>query len=378
MSTNTNDINPIRPSDVLPLAAFTQRTDRFLFLLGAGGVGKTSILAKQVAPALGRELWYVNLNGMGPTEVTGYGKILPDSLDMLFSEPSIWPTKRRVGNTPVILFLDEFSDYDPYVSALCRSLFPASGAPRIGPHELGSDVLVVAAGNRRADGVRNSKVEEAPITERCYKATLTSNLGDWLDWLDYDPANNVTPVPALPRLVLREVESHVPAFLKFGSTTGDGLDHFHPPIVSPYDGVPHPCPRTWESAVLADSIRKDDPRLHNILLRGCVGEHAASAYLGFLSLVDQFPDIQQLKANPDSFTVPEQVNMQYALVSACLATATRGVRDVAIAVHSGGFDWLVSLLMRVRGDIKQWGATSAVRRGIPLDEHPKSHALIDV
>ena len=314
---------------------------------------------------------------MGPTEVTGYGKILEDSVDMLFSEPSIWPTKRRVGDRPVLLFLDEFTDYDPYVSALCRSLFPASGVPRIGPHELGGNVLVCAAGNRRADGVRNSKVEEAPITERCYKATLTSNLGDWLDWYDRDPAaGGVQTIEAKPKLVMREVASHVAAFLKFGTTTGDGLDHFHPPIVSPYDGVPHPCPRTWESAVLADSIRKDDPRLHNILLRGCVGEHAASAYLGFLSLVDQFPDIQQLKADPEGFKVPEEVNMQYALVSACLATATRGVKDIAASVHAGGFDWLVSLLMRTRGDIRSYGARAAVRRGIPLDEHPYSQKLL--
>jgi hypothetical protein len=376
MSTTTNDINPIRPSDVLPMAAFTQRTNRFLFLLGAGGIGKTSILAQQVAPALGRELWYVNLNGMGPTEVTGYGKILEDSVDMLFSEPSIWPTKRRVGDRPVLLFLDEFTDYDPYVSALCRSLFPASGAPRIGPHELGGNVLVVAAGNRRLDGVRNSKVEEAPITERCYKATLTSDLNDWLDWYEQDPTLHVPVLAPQPRLNLRDVESHVAAFLKFGTTTGDGLDHFHPPIVMPYDGVPHPCPRTWESAVLADSIRKENPRLHNILLRGCIGERATSAYLGFLSLVDMLPDIQQLKDNPSAFVVPTNVNEQVALVSACLATCTRGVKDVAVAVHAGKFDWLVTLLMQVRGDIREWGARSAVRRGIPLDEHPKSHQLV--
>jgi hypothetical protein len=376
MSTNINDINPIKPSDVLPMAAFVQRTNRFLFLLGAGGIGKTSILANEVAPALGRELWYVNLNGMGPTEVTGYGKILPDSVDMLFSEPSIWPTKRRVGDRPVVLFLDEFTDYDPYVSALCRSLFPASGAPRIGPHELGSDVLVVAAGNRRMDGVRNSKVEEAPITERCFKATLTSDLSDWLDWLDGPSQGAAAAVTAQPRIDPRKVESHVAAFLKFGTTTGDGLDHFHPPIASPYDGVPHPCPRTWESAILADAIRKDNPRLHNILLRGCVGDRAASAYLGFLSIVDKLPDIQLLKTDPDSFKVPEDPSMQYALVSACLATGARGVKDLAIAVHSGGFDWLVTLLMKVRGDIREYGARAAVRRGIPLDEHPKSHDLI--
>jgi len=377
MNTNLNDINPIRPSDVLPMATFVQRTNRFLFLLGAGGVGKTSILTQEVGPALGREVWYVNLNGMGPTEVTGYGKILPDSPDMLFSEPSIWPTKRRVGNRPVICVLDEFPDYDPYVQALSRSLFPASGSPMIGPHELGSDVLFVLLGNRRADGVRSSKVEDAPMTERCYKATLTSSLGDWLDWVDKDPTAAIVPVPALPKLDPRKVESHVAAFLKFGTTAGDGRDLFHPPVTVPYDGLPHPCPRTWEAAMLADEVRISDRRLHNILLRGCVGDRAASAYLGFLSIVDTLPDIAQLKANPDSYVVSGDPSIQYALVSACLATGARGVKDAAVAVHNGGFDWLVSLLMRVRGDLRSYGARSAVRRGIPLDEHPRSTELLN-
>lgn len=128
--------------------------------------------------------------------------------------------------------------------------------------------------------------------------------------------------------------------------------------------------------MLADAVRKENPRLHNILLRGCVGDRAASAYLGFLSIVDQIPDVQQLKDNPDSFAIPEDPGMQYALVSACLATGLRGVREAATAVHNGGFDWLVQLLLRVRGDIREWGARSAVRRGIPLDEHTRSGDLI--
>jgi nitroreductase len=65
------------------------------------------------------------------------------------------------------------------------------------------------------------------------------------------------------------------------------------------------------------------------------GDRAASAYLGFLSIVDQIPDVQQLKDDPDSFKIPEDPGMQFALVSACLAMGNRGVRDAALAVHAG-------------------------------------------
>jgi len=360
---NTLDINPVRPAQLTELARATFAADRFLYVEGAGGIGKTSILCHEVAATLGLEVWLVNLSGQGPQEVIGYGIPNAETGDMRFAAPDIWPTLKRVGDRGVLLILDELNDYDPAVRALLRGLFPASGARYVGPHRLGDNVHIAVTGNRRSDGVRASKIEDAPFTERSVKVTLVANLGDWLDWVDTQPR-------------LTDSGSHVPAFLKFGSTTGDGLDHFNPPIANPYDGVPHPCPRTYEAVMLMEGNRKQDPALFNILLRGSVGDRAASAYLGFLSLVDRLPDIALLKTNPDAFALPTDPSEQYALVSACLATCTRGVKDVAIAVHSGGFDWLVTLLLKVRGDIREWGARSAVRRGIPLDEHPRSHDLI--
>jgi hypothetical protein len=133
----------------------------------------------------------------------------------------------------------EANDYDPAVRALLRGLFAASGARYVGPHRLGDNVHIAVTGNRRSDGVRASKIEDAPFTERSVKVTLVANLGDWLDWVDTQPR-------------LTDSGSHVPAFLKFGSTTGDGLDHFNPPIANPYDGVPHPCPRTYEAVMLME------------------------------------------------------------------------------------------------------------------------------
>jgi hypothetical protein len=46
-----------------------------------------------------------------------------------------------------------------------------------------------------------------------------------------------------------------------------------------------------------------------------------------------------------------------------------GIADLPAAVHAGAFDWLCSLLLRCRGDIQSYGARSALRRGIPLDQH---------
>lgn len=220
----------------------------------------------------------------------------------------------------------------------------------------------MCATNRRQDGTR-SAVEDAPFTERCIKVTLEADVSDWLDWYDSEAP-------------LANSGSHVPAFLRFGTTGGDELDHFNPPVVMPYDGAPHPCPRTWEAVALLEPIRQVNKDVYRKAVKGSVGDRAASAYFGFLQHVDMLPDIATLRADPDGFKIPDDPASQFALVSACLSGATRGVKDLGIGVHSGGFDWLVSLLLRCRGDIREFGARSAVRRGIPLDEHPKSHALI--
>jgi hypothetical protein len=342
------------PQDLPALACAVFPTNRFLFILGQGGSGKTSIACNEIASSTGRECWLVNLCGQGPQEVIGYGIPQPNG-DMRFSAPTIWPTEERVGNKPVLLVLDELPDYDPEVRALLRGLYPASGARYVGPHKLGSNVAVVVTGNRRGDGTR-SAVEDAPFTERCVKVTLEPTVGDWLDWYDTQPA-------------LTASGSHVPAFLRFGSTSGDGLDHFNPPVKQPYDGMPHPCPRTWEAVALLSPLRKTQPQVFRTAVCGSVGDRAAAAFFGFLTHVDRLPDIAAIKSAPDGFDVPFDPAEQYALVSACLATATRGITDLPAAVHAGAFDWLCSLLLRCRGDIQSYGARSAVRRGIPLDQH---------
>ena len=351
----------ISPTEMPSLAKLVFHTERFLFVKGQGGAGKTSILCNQVGPALGREVWLVNLSGQGPQEVIGYGIPQPNN-DMVFAAPTIWPTESRVGDKPVLLILDELPDYDPEVRALLRGLFPASGARYVGPHKLGSNVAVAITGNRKADGTR-SAVEDAPFTERCVSVLLEPTVADWLKYYD-----------TVPRL--RDSGSFVPAFLQYGvSQGGSGSpDHFNPPIVSPYLGEPHPCPRTWEAVVLAEDARLTDPKTYRALVAGSIGRDAANAYFGFLRIVDTLPDIKAIERG-ESFNMPVDPAGQFALANACVNYIKIGP-DAGADVASGVFDWFVDLLLRMRGDITMFAAVTLVSRGVPLDNHPKSHELI--
>lgn len=355
----------VKAKALTALARHTFNANRFLFVEGQGGVGKTSILVNETAPALGREPWLVNLSGQGPQECLGYG-IPQKNGDMLFSAPEIWPTEKRVGDKPVLLILDEFTNYDSQVQALLRGLFPASGFRHVGPHKLGSNVAVAITGNRRDHGNRG-KVEDAPFTERSVKVCLEADLDSWFDWLE----------KAHPGL-----DSHVPAFLKFGTTTGDGLDHFCPPVKLPYDGTPHPCPRTWEAVVLSEGLRQsldtEDNEAYRAILRGSIGPDSAQAFLGFLAHVDSLPDIPAIKEKGGKIDPIDSAEKQFALASAICTTAARGIDDLGAAVHKGEFDWVVECLTRLRGDIREFAATSMIRRGIPLHEHDRVDELIDL
>ena len=339
----------ISPTELPSLAKLVFHTDRFLFVKGQGGSGKTSILCNQVGPALGREVWLVNLSGQGPQEVLGYGIPQPNN-DMVFAAPTIWPTESRVGDKPVLLVLDELPDYDAEVRALLRGLFPASGTRYVGPHKLGSNVAIAVTGNRKADGTR-SAVEDAPFTERCVSVLLEPTVTDWLKYYD-----------TMPRL--RDSGSFVPAFLQYGVSQGGNSapDHFNP------------CPRTWEAVVLAESARLTDPSIYRMLVAGSIGRDAANAYFGFLRIVDTLPDIKAIQRG-ERYTLPIDPAGQFALANACVNFIKVGP-DAGADVAAGVFDWFVDLLLRMRGDIRMFAAVALVSRGVPLDNHPKSHDLI--
>lgn len=361
MSIKSNIITA-RPSELADLAAIAFASNQLFFLVGDGGAAKTSIACKTLPQALGIPLWGgkpINLAGMAGTEVTGYGNPQPDGVTMKFYAPDIWPTIERVGDEHWLVCLDELPDYSTEVRALLRGLTPSSGAACVGPHQLGPNVRFVVTGNLRSSGTR-AVVEDAPFTSRTCKVLLEPNVADWLEWYDSQPN-------------LLASGSHVPAFLKFGAANDDW---FCPAVAMPYDGAPHPTPRGWEAVAKAEPFRQKNPSLFDKYVAGVVGLRASSAFSGFLAHVNRLPDIASLKANPESFTVPTDPAAQYGLVSACLAVALRGVDKPEIAVHAGEFDWLASLLLRVRGDIREFGAQAAVKRGIPLDCHKNSAELL--
>jgi hypothetical protein len=345
------------------LAKAAAASNRWLSLFGKGGVGKTSVAKTIIAPAMGidpADVWIVNLSGSGPQEALGYG--IPDSgsRDLWFSAPEQWPTTNRVGNTPTLLVLDEFPEWDVQIQSLCRSLFqPDGGSPMIGTHRLGKNVRVMLTGNRRSDGTR-SAVPAAPIIERSMVFTISPTLDEWLEWA------------AIEGLA----ESPVYTFLKYANGV-EGVDHFNPDTPTPWDGSPHPCPRQWEAACrVATGDLLEEPALLSLSLRGLVGEASGSAAYAFCQTIATMLTKLIPIRNGDE-PMPQDRSEQYALSFAALRKAKQEVgSDPEAAVASGAVDWLVNnVICATTGEIRKWTYDSAVRNGIPLNQHPRRSAM---
>jgi hypothetical protein len=65
------------------------------------------------------------------------------------------------------------------------------------------------------------------------------------------------------------------------------------------------------------------------------------------------------------------------LTHAALRIAKRETTaDPEAAVASGALDWLVErILLPARGEIRAYGFATALRCGIPLDQHPRRAAM---
>ena len=337
-------------------------------IYGQGGTGKTTVLREVVAPALNiapENVWLVNLSGSAPQECLGYG--IPDSAtrDMWFSRPEIWPTPDRVPDgTRTMLILDEQSDYDPAVNSLLRGLFnPTGGRSKVGSHELTSDLFVCSTGNRRTDGSNRSGIPSAPQVERAISVELQPDLNGWLEW-----ASNVDEIKNSPLL----------AFLSYSNGL-EGIDHFCPPVEQPWEGSPHPCPRTWEAAAnMERTLTADnaDISLISLAIRGAVGEQAGNAAFAFTETVHKdLPLLAKIRAGQANLP-DDDPSRQYGLLYTGIRQCSKESNaDPEAAVASGAVDWLVDMICSAAGDIRVWAFESAMRAGLPLDQHPRRESM---
>jgi len=356
----------ISSSQLVELAQIAFDAGSMFHVEGQGGGGKTSMLETDLALAMGipsERVFTVNCSGYPPSELVGYGIPDSESHDMWFARPEQWPHALTVGGDDCLLILDEFTQWAPEAQSLCRSLFqPTDGKPpKIGTHELGSNVKICITSNRAIDGSRSLRVD-APTSNRCMTVTLAPDLDDCLAYY------------AKQGLGL----SPLFAFLKFTQGLNE-TDHFNPAIGKGWDGGPHATPRSWEFALRYTKdldVTNCDSRLLETVLKGWVGMKAGAAACAFIYTISAFiPRLKQIRSHAATMPTGDP-SAQYSIAYAALRTAKKEMTESGVnpsdAVVGGQLDWLVDdIIIPSEGELRGWAFRTAIAIGIPLEKHDR-------
>ena len=365
-SSSSSSSPKVSANEAVALAQIAFKAGRIFHCEGKGGGGKTSILKKDLAKAMEippERVYLLNMSGMGPQEMLGYGIVDNENRDLYFSKPEQWPHATAVGDDECLLILDEVTNWDHASLSLCRSLLdPVDGIPRIGTHELGSNVHICMTSNRAQDGSR-SMVLDAPFVSRSLTVTLEPTLDGFLDWAATEGL----------------ASSPLYAFLKYSQGLNE-VDHFNPELPKRWVGAPHPTPRSWHAALQLTQSEDEllaDSTMLGLALKGLVGESAGLAATAFCYTISRYcTTVSDIRSGSEDLPSLD-TTAQYAVIYAALRIARKeSMKDPEAYVASGEADWLVEkIILPAKGELKRWAYCTASAIGIPLKNHPRRSAM---
>jgi hypothetical protein len=268
----------VKPSDVMLALAALLPTRRPLYLWGAPGAGKSS-LVRQAADKADLDVLDVRAVLLDPVDLRGLPRIDHDTA--LWCPPAFLP---RGGEG--VLFLDELAQAPPLVQAACLQLCLDR---RVGEYLLPEGWSVVAASNRQEDRAGAHRLI-SPLLNRFIHLHLEVSHDDWQAW-------------AVQAGVAPEVRS----FLRY-----------RPALLFQFDPTSNqrsfPTPRSWE--FVSQVLPHTPADLLHAVVAGCVGEGPAAEFVGFARLCQELPELDQVLAQPLATPVPREPAVLYALVGA--------------------------------------------------------------
>lgn len=283
----------MKPSQLLTLLSHSIQARLPVLIVGAPGVGKTSIV-EQAAEVAGCDLVVSHPAVADPTDAKGFPwaeKGAKNATFLPFGE-----TARVLESTePTVWFLDDLGQATPAVQA---SYMPWLLARRVNGHELPEHVTLLAATNRRTDRAGVTGVLEPVKSRFTTIVELAADLDEWCQW-----ALQQSFIP--PEQV---------AFLRF-----------KPELLCAFEAtadlVNSPVPRTWENAgrILSAGLPK---LVEQEALAGAVGAGAATELLSFVRMFRELPSVDGILMDPDAGEIPTQTSVLYAVCTALASRAT--------------------------------------------------------
>ncbi len=272
------------------LASATTGHHTPVMIWGPPGIGKSQLVASVAAHA-SIPMIDLRLSQMEPSDLRGIP--FRNGSTVEWAVPAMLPDEARHGPTG-ILFLDEITSALPAVSAAAYQLILDRS---LGDYQVPDGWIITAAGNRQGDrGVTYAM--PSPLANRFTHFSFDINLDDWVLWAHHN-----------------KIDERIIAFLRFRPEL---LFDFDPAT----DPVAFPTPRSWEFAHHAMHKFASQPEVLAASLQACVGKAAGIEVNAFIDNLKHMPDITAI-LNGNEITVPESIDLQYAVASSLVGHAVR-------------------------------------------------------
>lgn len=328
----------MKPSSIAAALTVLVGNKRPGMIWGPPGVGKSDTV-KQVAEKLGMEMRDVRLSLLDPTDLKGFPMLQDTTLPTF--EPEAVPAKPATKNKTEVAAYQELvtqiterntaakAAHDEYCARMPKkemnwaipSFLPTHGegilfldelpsAPQsvqaaayqlvldraIGDYKMPDGWALLAAGNRQGDrGV--SHAMPSPLANRLVHLDYEIDAEDWQAWAITHGISDITR----------------------------GFIRFRPNLLHAHDTKSNdkafPTPRSWKFVddVMGHGLSSD---VEFELLKGTVGEGAASEYMAFAKVAMDLPSVDEILIAPDTAPVPEDPAGRYAICTALDKAAT--------------------------------------------------------
>jgi len=254
-----------------------------MMIFGSPGVGKSEQVVQALDKDNGDLLIDLRLNTLDSIDMRGLPVIKKDSNGNPTQVEWVRP-EHIPANGRGILFLDEINTAPPSVQNPALQLVLDR---RVGPHELGKDWYIVAAGNKADDRAHIHPISSA-LRQRFAIYHYEPDKDTWSNWA-----------------VRSGVHPNVIGFISFKP---DNL------IQAPIDDESaNPSPRSWY--YVSQRLHADQSELRDIC--AVVGAGAAREFMAYQKVCSKIPDIAKLVGGRETFTEDRSnVTMSYAVSSA--------------------------------------------------------------
>lgn len=311
------------------------RRTRTLFLLGPSGVGKSDAV-REAAATLGVQygepfpVLDLRLSQMEPPDFGGVPSV---SEGVTIKNPPSWLPRDPASRG--FILLDEITSAPPVMQA---AAYQVALDRRMGDTPIPEGWMVLTAGNRASDRGVNYPLA-APLLARMTLLNVESSLDGFID---YCSTRNVRP--------------EVIAFVKSrGEYLNERDETINAKIGDLPIGKPFATQRGWTTA--AQHYLDEAPETRLELLRGSIGDRAATDLEAFMRIWQSMPSIDLIFSDPDSVQTPSDAATRYAVT---VGVAVRLSKDnLAVAKR---------YLDRLPGEFKALAIKLAYKRDNKLAE----------